>query len=243
MEVQEVKKVYHLDGVEVHALRGIDLEVARGEFLSIMGASGSGKSTLMHIIGCLDRPSEGRVLIDGVDVSGLGDNQLAEIRNLKIGFIFQSFNLLSRTTALANVELPLLYAGEARGDRRRRARDALETVGLGGRLDHHPSQLSGGEQQRVAIARALVSGPSLILADEPTGNLDSRSGAEVMDILEGLHGRGITVLMVTHDRQVAEHADRIIHIRDGLIVDQERVADRRGEAGGDQGPPREVAGG
>ncbi len=226
LEVRGVRKVYRLDGVEVHALQAIDLAVKRGEFLAIMGASGSGKSTLMHIIGCLDRPSEGKVLIDGVDVESLDDNQLAEIRNQKIGFIFQSFNLLSRTPALSNVELPLLYAGESRSERRLKAREALEEMGLGDRLHHLPSQLSGGEQQRVAIARALVTNPSLLLADEPTGNLDSGSGAEVMRILGSLHEGGITVLMVTHDRQVAEHADRIIHIRDGLIVEQEQVRQR-----------------
>ena len=231
VDVRGVTKVYQLDGVEVHALRGIDLGVREGEFVSIMGASGSGKSTLMHIVGCLDRPTGGRVFIDGRDVSQLNDNQLAEIRNLKVGFVFQSFNLLPRTSALLNVELPLLYSGESRGERRRRAREALERVGLAERMHHHPSQLSGGEQQRVAIARALVTGPSLVLADEPTGNLDSRSGAEVMRILGSLHAQGITVVTVTHDRAVAEHAGRIVHISDGLIVGQEMLPAPAGGTG------------
>ena len=223
ISIRDVKKVYRMDGVEVAALKGVSLDVLEGEFVSIMGASGSGKSTLMHITGCLDRPSEGAVYLDGADVSELRDNSLAEIRNRKVGFIFQSFNLLARTAAVTNVELPLLYAGVPRSERRKRAREALERVGLGHRLDHFPSQLSGGEQQRVAIARALINRPSLVLADEPTGNLDSRSGAEVMRILAELHGRGITLVVVTHDRSVAEHADRIVHIRDGLIVGDERV--------------------
>ena len=212
-----------MDGVEVAALKGVSLSIEQGEFVAIMGASGSGKSTLMHILGCLDRPSEGTIYLDGIDVSELHDNSLADIRNKKIGFIFQSFNLLARTAAITNVELPLLYAGVPRSERRRRAREALERVGLGQRLDHFPSQLSGGEQQRVAIARALINHPSLVLADELTGNLDSRSGAEVMRMLGELHEQGITLIMVTHDRQVAEHADRIIHIKDGLIVGDERV--------------------
>jgi putative ABC transport system ATP-binding protein len=243
--IRDVQKIYPMDGVEVYALRGVSLEVRRGEFVSIMGASGSGKSTLMHITGCLDRPTMGTVFIDGVDVSKLHDNQLAEIRNSRIGFVFQSFNLLPRTPAITNVELPLLYAGIPRTERKSRAREALEEVGLGSRLDHYPSQLSGGEQQRVAIARALINRPSLVLADEPTGNLDSRSGAEVMRLLGGLQKQGITVIVVTHDRQIAEHANRIVHIRDGQIVgeevvkasDRERNTSRRdkgdGEAGGE----------
>ncbi len=224
VKLQNVKKIYPMDGVEVFALRNASLEVRKGEFVSIMGASGSGKSTLMHITGCLDRPTEGAVYIDGEDVSKLTDNQLAEIRNGKIGFVFQSFNLLPRTSAISNVELPLLYAGVPRGERRRRAREVLERVGLGSRMDHYPSQLSGGEQQRVAIARALVNHPSLILADEPTGNLDSRSGKEVMNILRELNRQGITLIMVTHDREVAEHAHRIVHIRDGEIIGEEEVS-------------------
>ncbi len=223
VSIRRVSKVYRLDGVEVQALREVSLEVRKGEFVSIMGASGSGKSTLMHITGCLDRPTEGTVLLDGMDVSDLRDNELAEMRNRKIGFIFQSFNLLARTPAIVNVELPLLYAGVPRAERRIRAQQALERVGLGHRLNHYPSQLSGGEQQRVAIARALINHPSLVLADEPTGNLDSRSGAEVMSILEELHRQGITLILVTHDRAVAEHAQRIVHIRDGQVVGEEVI--------------------
>ncbi len=223
IRVQDVKKIYRMDGVEVAALKGVSLDIELGEFVAIMGTSGSGKSTLMHITGCLDRPTEGAIYLDGIDISELNDNSLADIRNKKIGFIFQSFNLLARTAAITNVELPLLYAGVPRGERRRRAKEALERVGLGQRLGHFPSQLSGGEQQRVAIARALINNPSLVLADEPTGNLDSRSGAEVMRILGELHERGITLIMVTHDRTTAEHADRIIHIKDGLIVGDEKV--------------------
>ncbi len=224
VKLHNVVKIYPMDGVEVFALRGASLEVRKGEFVGIMGASGSGKSTLMHITGCLDRPTEGEVYIDGEDVSKLNDNQLADIRNGKIGFVFQSFNLLPRTSAISNVELPLLYAGVSRGERRKRAKEVLERVGLGSRLDHYPSQLSGGEQQRVAIARALVNHPSLILADEPTGNLDSKSGKEVMNILKELNGQGITLILVTHDREVAEHAHRIVHIRDGEIIGEEEVS-------------------
>jgi putative ABC transport system ATP-binding protein len=221
-----VTKEYVLEAVTVEALRGVDLEVRRGEMLAIMGPSGSGKSTLMHIVGLLDHPSTGTVEIDGEDVSNMRPNQLATVRNRRIGFVFQSFNLLSRTTATANVELPLIYAGVGGIERARRAREALERVGLGERLKHMPNQLSGGQQQRVAIARALVTEPSIVLADEPTGNLDSRSGVEVMQILQGLNEQGITVVLVTHDARVARHAQRVVHIADGRIVLNELVEDR-----------------
>jgi putative ABC transport system ATP-binding protein len=210
----------------VHALRSVDLSICDGQMLSLMGPSGSGKSTLMHIIGLLDRPSDGTVAVEGEEVSEMMPNELAAVRNRRIGFVFQSFNLLSRTTALANVELPLVYAGVSGAERSRRAREALERVGLGDRLGHLPNQLSGGQQQRVAIARALVTEPSIVLADEPTGNLDSVSGVEVMQILQELNAHGITVVLVTHDEIVAHHAERIVRIRDGLIVCDEPVTER-----------------
>ncbi len=226
LSVTDVSKCYVLDEVQVNALRGVDMEVCRGEMLAIMGPSGSGKSTLMHIVGLLDHPTTGTVQVDGEDVSGMSPNELASVRNKRIGFVFQSFNLLARTTAQANVELPLIYAGVSGAERARRAREALERVGLGNRLSHMPNQLSGGQQQRVAIARALVTEPSIVLADEPTGNLDSRSGVEVMSILQGLNDQGITVVLVTHDARVARHAQRVVHIRDGRIVLNECVEDR-----------------
>ena len=209
----------------MHALAGVTLDVHDGEMLSIMGPSGSGKSTLMHIIGLLDHPTTGRVLIEGEDVSGMTPNELASVRNKRIGFVFQAFNLLARTGALANVELPLVYGGVSGAERARRAREALERVDLGDRLQHTPSQLSGGQEQRVAIARALVTDPSIVLADEPTGNLDSRSGIEVMGLLQQLNASGITVVIVTHDVNVARHARRIVELRDGRIVRDEFVAD------------------
>lgn len=226
LEARGVSKCYHLGEVDVHALRGVDLSIFAGEMLSLMGPSGSGKSTLMHIIGLLDRPTEGTVVVGGEEVSRMSPNELAAVRNRRIGFVFQSFNLLSRTSALANVELPLIYAGVSRGERMGRARAALERVGLGDRLGHMPNQLSGGQQQRVAIARALVTEPSIVLADEPTGNLDSASGIEVMGILQQLNAHGITVVIVTHDDAVAHHATRIVHIRDGLIHREEHVEER-----------------
>jgi len=221
-----VTKSYILDEIEVNALRGVDLQVCRGEMLAIMGPSGSGKSTLMHIVGLLDHPTNGTVTIDGVDVSNMDANQLAAVRNKRIGFVFQSFNLLSRTTAQSNVELPLIYSGVSGSERTRRAREALERVGLGDRLGHMPNQLSGGQQQRVAIARALVTEPSIVLADEPTGNLDSRSGVEVMAMLQELNAQGITVVVVTHDAHIARHAQRVAHVQDGRIVLNECVTDR-----------------
>jgi len=222
IQVEQVTKVYRMGETEVHALRGVDLTVSEGEMMSIMGPSGSGKSTLMNILGCLDRPTSGRYQLAGQDVSRLKDDQLAAIRGRRIGFIFQTFNLLSRATALENVELPLLYSGIP--DRRRRAREALEAVGLAHRARHRPNELSGGQQQRVAIARALVNDPSIILADEPTGNLDSKTGEEVLELLEQLHReRGLTLVIVTHDPRVAARTERIVYLLDGRVEREERL--------------------
>jgi putative ABC transport system ATP-binding protein len=218
VEATDVTRVYELDGVRVEALRGVSLRIGAGEYAAIVGPSGSGKSTLMHLLGCLDRPSGGVLRIGGRELATLSDGELAELRNVAIGFVFQSFQLLARTSAVDNVALPLVYRGVRRSERRRRAEEALQSVGLGGRMGHRPSQLSGGEQQRVAIARALVGEPTLLLADEPTGNLDSRSGTEVMAILERLNAeRGVAVVLVTHDADVAARARRQIRVRDGLI--------------------------
>jgi len=218
VEARDVARSYHLDGVSVDALRGVTLRIDQGDYLAIVGPSGSGKSTLMHLLGCLDRPTSGSLLLGGRDVALLSDSELAELRNRTIGFVFQSFQLLGRTSALDNVGLPLVYRGVRRAERRARAAAALESVGLGHRLGHRPGQLSGGEQQRVAIARALVGEPSVLLADEPTGNLDTHSGADVMALLGRLNSeRGVAVVVVTHDAEVAAHAQRRIDVRDGLI--------------------------
>jgi putative ABC transport system ATP-binding protein len=226
LKADAVSKRYELDGIEVAALTETTLEIHEGEMVAIVGPSGSGKSTLMHIIGLLDKPTEGRVVLGGEDTATMSSNQLSDLRNRHIGFVFQSFNLLAKTSALANVELPLVYAGVGGAERSRRAREALERVGLGTRLGHFPNQLSGGQQQRVAIARALVNRPSIVLADEPTGNLDTKSGVEVMTMLQELHEQGITVVLVTHDAGVARHAERIVRISDGQVVSDEQVAER-----------------
>lgn len=224
IELTDVSKVYDMGAEQVHALDDVDLSIEAGEYLAIMGASGSGKSTLMNVVGCLDRPTSGRYRLDGVAVEELDDEALAAIRNKKIGFIFQTFNLLARTDALRNVELPLIYGGASPAERRERARRALERVGLGDRVHHQPNELSGGQRQRVAIARALVNDPSLLLADEPTGNLDSATTAEIMNLVDTLHQAGNTVILVTHEPDIAERAERRIVLRDGRIVEDVRAA-------------------
>lgn len=213
-----VSKIYRLDGVEVKALNNVSLKIEKGAFVSIIGPSGSGKSTLMHLLGLLDKPTSGKIKIEGKEVFFADDNQLAMLRNRKIGFVFQSFNLLPRTSALENVELPLIYTGVSAGERKRRAQEALQKVGLGHRLTHFPNQMSGGERQRVAIARALINNPAIILADEPTGNLDSKAGAEILKIFQELNREGHTIVLVTHDMEIAKTAQKIIQVKDGRIV-------------------------
>jgi putative ABC transport system ATP-binding protein len=231
IQLEQIHKTYTMGDVEVHALRGISLTIKEGEFVAIMGASGSGKSTTMNIIGCLDRPTRGTYILDGQDVSGMSKDERADIRNRKIGFVFQGFNLLSRTSALENVELPMLYAGLSADERHSRAMDALASVGLVGRERNHPNQLSGGQQQRVAIARSLVNRPALILADEPTGNLDSRTSVEVMEIFQKLNReQGITLVLVTHETDIAEYADRVVVFKDGRIQKDYKIASPRDAA-------------
>lgn len=231
VRLEDVQKTYRTGEVDVHAVRGVSLEIARGEFVALMGSSGSGKSTLMNILGCLDRPTSGQYFLDGEDVSSLDRDQLADVRNHKLGFVFQNFNLLARTSALENVELPLLYGTKrlSNAELREKAERVLEAVGLQGRGDHHPSQLSGGQQQRVAVARALINDPEVLLADEPTGNLDSKTSVEVMGIFQELNRKGITIIMVTHEPDIASYAQRNVVMRDGRIV-SDRAVTRRSDA-------------
>jgi len=234
IELSGITKEYHMGTQTVHALRGVSLTIQDGEFIAIMGPSGSGKSTLMNMIGCLDQPSDGTYTLDGIDVSQMSDDDLARVRNKRIGFVFQNYNLLPRTPAIKQVALPLMYAGYGRRERRQRAEEALRVVGLGDRMDHRPDELSGGQQQRVAIARALAAEPSIILADEPTGNLDTASGKEILDVFDELNARGITLIFVTHDPDVAQRAQRTVMLRDGLIE-----SDRNnGHTSPPQSPPR-----
>lgn len=220
--LRDVTKVYGEGATTVRALRGVSIDIESGDYIAIMGASGSGKSTMMHIMGCLDTPSAGRYFLDGIDVASLDEYALSVVRNRKVGFVFQTFNLIPRTTAIANVELPLVYEGLRRSERRQRASEALEAVGLADRMNHTPNQLSGGQQQRVAIARAIVTNPALILADEPTGALDTSSTAELLDILDQLHADGRTIIVITHEHDVAERAARVIRLRDGSVADDEK---------------------
>ena len=238
VRLEDVTKVYRMGDVELRALAGVSLDLLPGEFTAIMGASGSGKSTLMNLLGCLDRPTSGRYLLEGREVSSLTNDELAALRNRTIGFVFQSFNLLSRTSALENVELPLLYAGVPSAERHERARESLQRVGLGDRLDHHPNQMSGGQQQRVAIARALVNRPRILLADEPTGNLDSHTSEDVMALFQALGHTGITVILVTHEPDIAAYAARVITMRDGLVRSDLRQEPRtaRAQAGLEEHP-------
>jgi putative ABC transport system ATP-binding protein len=240
--LEDVHKIYNPGPLQVHVLKGISLAVERGDFVAITGSSGGGKSTMLNIVGCLDVPTSGRYMINGVDVSDLNDNQLARVRNRYLGFVFQGFNLIKRTTALANVELPLVYTGVPKGERRRRALTALRLVGLGDRVDHMPNELSGGQQQRVAIARAIVTGPSLILADEPTGNLDPTSTEDVLEMFGHLNAAGRTIVLITHEKEVAERAKRVVVLADGRIASDERNAPVGGPPPGLVVPTLETAG-
>ncbi|MFP3390881.1 ABC transporter ATP-binding protein [Brevibacillus sp. SIMBA_040] len=226
LHVEGLTKSYKTGDSTLPILKGVSLLVEQGEFVAIMGPSGSGKSTFMNMLGCLDRPDTGIYMLDGIEVSSLKDQQLAHVRNQKIGFVFQSFNLLARSTSLHNVELPMMYANVSRSERRKRATEALKRVGLGERMHHKPTQLSGGQKQRVAIARALVNRPAILLADEPTGNLDSRSGIEIMAMFQELHAQGVTIILVTHELDIAQHAERIVTFKDGVIIRDERVTER-----------------
>ncbi|HHV71554.1 MAG TPA: ABC transporter ATP-binding protein [Clostridia bacterium] len=225
LQVTNLVKVYQTDKIAVTALKGVSFNIETGSFVSIMGPSGSGKSTLMNILGCLDTPTEGQYFLDGVDVSRMTEKELARIRNIKIGFVFQAFNLLPRITCLRNVELPMIYAGVKEKERKRRAMEALEKVGLANRAHHLPSEISGGQRQRVAIARALVNNPSIIMADEPTGNLDSRSGEEIMGIFQELNREGVTIILVTHEPEIAKHTQRILYFRDGKLKDDQTISE------------------
>lgn len=226
LNIEGLTKQYKTDELELFALQNVNIHVAQGEFVAIVGPSGSGKSTFMNMLGCLDRPTSGSYVLDGIDVTQLKDSGLAQVRNQKIGFVFQSFHLLPRATSLRNVELPMMYAGVGMTERKKRAKAALQRVGLAQRMDHKPTQLSGGQRQRVAIARALVNEPAILLADEPTGNLDSRSSIEIMAIFQELHAQGVTILLVTHEADIAQHAERVITFRDGHIIRDERVEKR-----------------
>lgn len=227
IKLNSITKVYQMGAEEVHALRGVSLEIARNEYVAIMGPSGSGKSTLMNIIGCLDTPTAGLYELNGANVSDMNDNELAKVRNKEIGFVFQTFNLLARSDVLHNVELPLIYGGVSSTERKRMAKDALQRVGLGDRMTHKPNELSGGQRQRVAVARALVTRPSILLADEPTGNLDSKTGEEIMGLFEDLHRDGNTIILVTHEADIAAHAHRVVRIHDGKIESDQPSKDRK----------------